>query len=888
MRSLIGYVWKRFLQARRVQRKPRSTRLKVEGLESRRMLSAVPVLINFGALTATSSAPHVLTTSELLATDADNSPTEVTFRLISTPVNGVLRRDATALAVNDVFTQQDINVGRISYVYSAGPTTDSFAFALSDSTQPSATTLVSRNDAGEIGDSDSFVASVSSDGRYVAFDSSAFNLTAEGGNEADNVFLRDQRGASTLLASITPALDTGNGASLEPSLSADGRFVAFQSVARDLVTGDTNNTTDVFVYDRQTRGVSRVSVSSAGVQGNDASYSATISADGRYVAFRSAATNLVPGDTNLVDDIFVHDRQTGETTRVSLDSAGQQSNGPAITPAISGDGRYVVFQSTATNLVAGDTNGVGDVFVRDRQTGVTTRVSLGSAGVQANAVSIDPAISVDGEWIAFGSNATNLVAGDTNLAPDVFVVRRSNGAIERVSVSSANQAGNGASARPALSGDGRWVAFQSDADNLVNGDLNGTTDVFVRDRLAGRTQLVSAADGATLANGPSSDPAISADGRYVAFNSFADNLVAADDNFSFDIFARDLGVTYATIGVTITTSVPLNPGVRAPVVDLNGAASGFGYSTTFVEDAPRVTIASSDATVSDADSAVLASVTVRLLVVPDGPLEQLAANTTGTSIVASYAPATGTLTLTGPASVAEFQAVLRRTTYVNLSNNPTVTPTRVVQVSAFDGANTSAARQTTIRIVATNDAPTVTPTTGVTTYTPGVTGVTIDTGVNVGDSDTFYWYANNQPGYAFGLARLTVQISGGFNPTQDRLLYTPIQGIAGSFNASTGLLTLSGIASLERYQIALRSVRYVNSSSAPSPLSRTITYLGYDGTAWSSPATKVIQFPAPPGASALFAPSAFDAFFAGIAGGSTSIGSSSPTNRVLPSDIRWM
>ncbi len=180
-----------------------------------------------------------------------------------------------------------------------------------------------------------------------------------------------------MLASITPALDTGNGGSLEPSISADGRFVAFQSVARDLVSGDTNNTTDVFVYDRQTGAVTRVSVSSGGTQGNDASYSAAISADGRYVAFRSAATTLEPGDTNNTDDIFVHDRQTGQTTRVSLDSAVNRVMA-GDTPSISGDGRFVAFQSTATNLVTGDTNGVGDIFVRDRQTETTNARFPGS------------------------------------------------------------------------------------------------------------------------------------------------------------------------------------------------------------------------------------------------------------------------------------------------------------------------------------------------------------------------------------------------------------------------------------------------------------------------------------------------------------------------------
>ncbi|MBL8827907.1 MAG: hypothetical protein JNM18_13100 [Planctomycetaceae bacterium] len=208
------------------------------------MLNAAPVLVHQLPLTANPSTPRVLTSTDLLATDADNSPAEITFQLAAVPTNGVLRRDANPLAIGDAFSQQDVNTGRISYVYRAGPLTDSFAFALTDSALESVTTLVSQSDAGEIGDSDSFVSSISSDGRYVAFDSSAFNLTAESANEADDVFLRDRRQATTILASITPGLETGNAGSLEPSISADGRFVAFQSVARDLVGGDTNNTTD--------------------------------------------------------------------------------------------------------------------------------------------------------------------------------------------------------------------------------------------------------------------------------------------------------------------------------------------------------------------------------------------------------------------------------------------------------------------------------------------------------------------------------------------------------------------------------------------------------------------------------------------------------------------
>ena len=184
--------------------------------------------------------------------------------------------------------------------------------------------------------------------------------------------------------SVDSAGVQGDGPSLQSnisadSLSADGRFVAFESDATNLVAGDSNGFTDVFVHDRQTGATTRISVSSAGVQGDLPSYKPKISDDGRFVSFNSIASNLVAGDTNGTSDSFVHDRQTGTTTRVSVDSAGVQGNRNSLETAISGDGRFVAFNSEATNLVTGDTNAQFDVFVHDRQTSTTTRVSVDSA-----------------------------------------------------------------------------------------------------------------------------------------------------------------------------------------------------------------------------------------------------------------------------------------------------------------------------------------------------------------------------------------------------------------------------------------------------------------------------------------------------------------------------
>ncbi len=320
-----------------------------------------------------------------------------------------------------------------------------------------------------------------------------------------------------------------------PAISADGRFVAFDSYASNLVAGDTNRKGDVFVRDRLAGVTQRVSVG-AGGQAKNYSYSPAISADGRFVAFFSAASNLVAGDTNGKGDVFVRDRLAGVTQRVSVGAGGQANNGSYI-PAISADGRFVAFYSAASNLVPGDTNMAFDVFVRDRLAGVTRRVSVGAGG-QGNDSSGNPAISADGRFVAFGSSASNLVAGDTSGTGGVFVRDRLAGVTWRVSVGVGGQASNGSGFHPAISADGRFVAFESSASNLVAGDTNRAEDVFVRDRLAGVTRRVSV--GASgQANGPSFSPAISPNGRSVAFGSSASNLVRGDTNGAFDVFVRD-------------------------------------------------------------------------------------------------------------------------------------------------------------------------------------------------------------------------------------------------------------------------------------------------------------------------------------------------------------
>ena len=333
-----------------------------------------------------------------------------------------------------------------------------------------------------------------------------------------------------------------------PSISGDGRFVAFESEASNLIAGETNGVGGVFVHDRQIGATTRVSVDSSGAQANNGSGAAAISNDGRYVAFYSYASNLVPGDTNEMIDIFVHDRQTGATTRVSVDSSGAEANGNSadvyFAVAISGDGRYIAFQSEASNLVARDTNGVDDIFVHDRQTGVTSRVSVDSSGAEANSGSIAPAISSNGRFVTFSSGATNLVAGDTNGKTDVFVHDLQTGQTTLASVSSTGQQADGGGNSPDISGDGRYVVFISKSNNLAPGAEDYQELVYVHDRQTGQTTLASVYTGGNfMITGIVDQPTISSNGRYVAFALYD----KGENDGILHIWVRDLQANTSTL-----------------------------------------------------------------------------------------------------------------------------------------------------------------------------------------------------------------------------------------------------------------------------------------------------------------------------------------------------
>jgi Tol biopolymer transport system component len=396
----------------------------------------------------------------------------------------------------------------------------------------SGATLISRD--GEPANGPSWAVAIDTDGSVVAFSSDATNLVRFDSNQVPDVFVRDRTPGTTERVSVASGGTQANGASRSPSLNGNGSVVAFASVASKLVLDDGNGRSDVFVRDRGTGMTERVSVAGVNTEANGGSFAPSISADGNFVAFHSLASNLVGGDTNRAADIFARDIASQTTERLC---GGVQGDRFSITPAISADASVVAFASAATNLVPGDTNRRLDIFTCDRATGTLERVSVSSDGEQADGDSLLPAVSEDGRFVAFKSSADNLVPDDHNGFADVFVHDRVTGTTERVSVDPHGGDADNISFPPSISHDGRFVAFGSLARNLVRYDVNATSNVFVRDRETATTYLVDVNDEGEEANRGTPDiaPAITGDGVQIGFVSLASNL-AGRDNDANDVF----------------------------------------------------------------------------------------------------------------------------------------------------------------------------------------------------------------------------------------------------------------------------------------------------------------------------------------------------------------
>jgi Tol biopolymer transport system component len=447
--------------------------------------------------------------------------------------------------------------------------------------------LVSRASgaSGAAGNDNSGGASVSGDGRLVAFVSRADNLSDEDNDAVLNIFVRDLQAGTTTLVS-RPSGASGPAAdkdSAHPSISADGRFVAFNSDATNLSGEDEKTSTDVFVRDLQAGTTALVSRASgpAGTPSDGSAFDPSISADGRFVAFSSTGTNLsdedAPGD---FQDVFVRDRQTNTTTLVSRASATATGDGPvadtvSFAASISADGRIVAFVSRARNLSDDDRDATEDVFVRDLQARTTTLVSRASDTVGAAAAdqsSGSPSISGDGRLVAFTSDAANLDENNLNVK-DIFVrdtQARTTTLVSRAS-GPAGTPSDGFSASPSISSDGRFIAFESEANSLTDANRPGE-NIYIRDRLTNVTALVSRASGAAGAgaNGTSGNPAISGDGRLAAFDSDADNLSTEDNDAFFNVFARDLS---DALPRPLPAPGPTAPGPAAPIDSIGPAGS---------------------------------------------------------------------------------------------------------------------------------------------------------------------------------------------------------------------------------------------------------------------------------------------------------------------------
>jgi hypothetical protein len=394
---------------------------------------------------------------------------------------------------------------------------------------------VSKSSDGVEGFEDSYTPNLSDDGKYIVFDSESSNLVTDDFNYTTDVFVRDRETGETRRVSISTDGYEGNSDSYSADISGDGRHIAFSSFASNLVADDNNNKSDIFVHDLETGETTIVSISADGVYGNGTSSNPSISEHGRYVAFESTSSNIASSRTSR-QNIYVHDRETGETVHASMATDGTLGNKNSSQPAISNNGKYVAFESDARNLVAGDNNYSRDVFVHDLTTGETKRVSVASDGTQADSLSAGSTLSGDGRYIAFVSYASNLVSDDLNYSSDIFVHDLSTGETRRVSLSSDGIEADFYSYSSSISSDGRYVAFESESANLVPDDFNYISDIFVHDRDTGETTRMSVASDGTEANDYNYAPAISGNGQYVAFESEASNLVPDDFNNRIDIF----------------------------------------------------------------------------------------------------------------------------------------------------------------------------------------------------------------------------------------------------------------------------------------------------------------------------------------------------------------
>ncbi len=406
---------------------------------------------------------------------------------------------------------------------------------------------LSRRSQGPLGqgfNNASDFAALSADGTWLVFQTEASNSFLSDSNGWVDIWRQNRADGALQRVSLTGAGTATDGASFGAATSADGRHIAFTSIAANMLAEDMNGMADIFRRDMETGALLLISINSDGRAGNNVSFGATITGDGSKLAFLSAASDLVTADTNNAIDVFLRDLSANSMRLVSTAADGSQGNAGALNrPAISADGRFVAFDSLASNLLADDSNGRDDVFLKDMLTGAVTRVSTAADGTQQNGGiqgTLRPVISADGRYVAFASSASNLVAGDTNNAIDVFRRDMLTGAIERVSITAGGVQGQRDSLDATISADGRFIAFTSLAPDFAADDRPASADIFLKDMQSGALMLLSRNLSGVPGLGESVNAAISADGLRIAFASTVADLVAGDANAWQDMFEAAL------------------------------------------------------------------------------------------------------------------------------------------------------------------------------------------------------------------------------------------------------------------------------------------------------------------------------------------------------------
>lgn len=492
----------------------------------------------------------------------DNLPNDkIYYSVDRAPSRGTLFNGSNPLSTGSYFTQSDIDAQRIRYQDNGGGSgSDSFDFSMS------VTERISSSTNGEPANNKAECVSFSADGRYAVFYSDASNLVEGDRNGHTDVFLRDRLLDTTSLVSISSTGLQGNGDSQCASISLDGRYIIYHSKANNLVEGDTNGVQDIFLRNRLTGETTRVSYRANGSQLDQDAFYAYISNDGSYISFVTADRHVIGNDPTDQLDTFVVNTTNGAIVRATVPYTGIEPNSSSW-GALSGDGNSVVILSYATNMVANDTNNYADIFVYDLKQHTMNRASVASNGTQGNNESLSPSISGNGRYVVWQSKATNFVPNDNNNYEDVFIRDMVNNTTSLVSISSSNQQGKDDSYEPSISDNGQYIAFMSTATNFDSHDTNIWPDVYVRDRIKQKTYLGAVLGDGTVSDSGSALPFISSDGRVIGFRSNSTNfagepLPLCGNDACSQIYIHDQSLT-GTFAITVGNGAP----TIAPIAD---------------------------------------------------------------------------------------------------------------------------------------------------------------------------------------------------------------------------------------------------------------------------------------------------------------------------------